>query len=199
MSKAHFKGSKARYEFRVWGKRKDACRRLSTLADVELEEELHDCYLLVADRGCNAKIRRNQLKVKTLIGKRSGFERWSTMWHRLSDEVPQPFDQLMSELSNRSPRKRGHERTVARTIDKLDLDNDLRAVVVDKHRRRFQFGSIRAEATDLFVQGQPRRLRTLAIEGPDLDDLIRVRSLLGLAKVPNLALHLAVELQHGGE
>ncbi len=196
MSKTQLKDSNARYEFRVWGKRKDACKRLSKLADVELEEELHDCYLLVADRGCNAKIRRNRLKVKTLIGKHSGFERWSTMWHQVSAEAPQPFDQLMSELSNRRPQKRSYGRTVAKTIDKLDLDNDVRAVVVDKRRRRFHLGSIRAEATDLIVQGQPGRLRTLAIEGRDLDDLIKVRSLLGLAKVPNLALHLAVELQH---
>ena len=196
MSKAQRKSSNARYEYRVWGKRKEVCKRLSKLADGVSEEEVHDCYLLVSDHSCNAKIRRNRLKVKTLIGERSGFERWSSVWHPASEKAPQPFNLLMAELKAKDPRKHNYERKVAKTIDKLDLEQDVRAVVVDKYRRHFHLGSIRAEATELRVEGQPGRLRTIAIQGQDVNDLIQLRSLLGLTKVPNLAFHLAVDLQH---
>jgi hypothetical protein len=197
MSEVELEGTSTRYEFRVWGKRKDVCKRLTKLADAVSEEQVHDCYLLGPDHSFNAKIRRNRLKVKTLVGERSGFERWSSTWHPMSaKKAPKPFNLLLAELDAKNPPKQGFERKVAKTIDKLDLDQDLRAVVVDKYRKRFDLGSIRAEATKLRVEGQSGPLRSVAIEGSDIDDLIQLRSLLGLAKVPNLAVHLAVDLQH---
>ncbi|MGI9611400.1 MAG: hypothetical protein ACR2QO_00710 [Acidimicrobiales bacterium] len=155
---------KLRYEFRVWGEHEAARRQLSMLADVERHEQLDDCYLLVDDSGYNAKIRRNCLKIKRLVEVTLGFQRWSSSTSDLVGPVPQ-----------------------------LDAFGGVRAVFVTKERCRFRFGSIRAEVTEVDVIGQPGTLRTLAIEGKDLDDLIRLRSALGLAHLPNVALHLAVE------
>ena len=155
---------KLRYEFRVWGEHEAARRQLSVLADVERHEQLDDCYLLLDDWSYNAKIRRNCLKIKRLVDVRLGFQRWSSSKSDLVGPVPQ-----------------------------LDTSGGVRAVFVTKERCRFRFGSIRAEVTEVDVFGQPGVLRTLAIEGKDLDELVRLRSVLGLAHLPNVALHLAVE------
>jgi len=158
------KKRRIRYEFRVWGEHRSAHQRLSFLADAERQERLDDCYLLVGDRSWNAKIRENRLKIKRLVDVRMGFQRWSSAKTDLAAPVPQ-----------------------------LEMSNGVRPVFVTKHRHRYRFGSIRAEATEVDVLGQPGRLHTLAIEGKDLDQLVRLRSTLGLAHLPNVALHLAVD------
>ena len=154
-----------RYEFRVWGEHRRAHRQLATLAELERQERLDDCYLLVGDRTFNAKIRRNRLKIKRLIGVRHGFQRWVS----------------------------SHTDLTSWPLLPLDTSDGVRPVFVTKHRRRFRFGSVRAEAAEVDVLGRPGLLRTLAIEGKDLDELVRLRSTLGLAHVPNVALHLAVD------
>ncbi len=152
-----------RYEFRVWGQHASARRQLARLADTERVEHLDDCYLLLGDRACNAKIRQDHLKIKRLIQVRDGFEQWSSAKLDL---------QLAPQLA---------------------ATDGVRAVFVAKHRCRFRFGSIRAEATDVDVVGWPGILHTLAIEGRDLDDLVRLRASLGLAHLPNVAVHRAVD------
>lgn len=160
--------SKRSYEFRVWGERFDACRRLTMLGGDERQERLSDCYLLDGDPARNTKIRRRKLKVKHLVEEVQGFQWWSSAWHELAE-----------------------------ALEEVETDDPLRAVFVTKHRRRFRIGSMKAESTTVGIQGRPRSLQTLAIEGPDIQDLIRLRAMLGLTGVPNLALHLAVGLECG--
>lgn len=187
----------SRYEFRVWGERDKACKRLAKLADVEQRERLEDCYLLVPDDACNIKIRQNRLKVKRLVDERHGFQRWSSIWHRAANGAPEPFDRVMEELATKRARRDDGRRALVRAVDRLDPDDGVRAVFVSKRRRRFRFGAMRAEASEVKVSGTPGKLFTVAIEGPDLGDLVDLRKLLGLAKTTNLALHLAVDPAHG--
>jgi hypothetical protein len=157
-----------RYEFRVWGEHDMARRQLAALAETESEELLEDCYLLVDDRNCNAKIRSNRLKIKRLIDVHSGFQRWSSSTTNLVSPPPQ-----------------------------LVTSAGVQPVFVTKHRSRFRFGSIRAESTNVDVHGQPGLLRTVAIVGKDLDELIQLRSSLGFMHLPNVALHHAVDPSAG--
>ncbi|MGI9598512.1 MAG: hypothetical protein ACR2QK_20265 [Acidimicrobiales bacterium] len=182
-----------RYEFRVWGAKKRVSKQLSNLASGERKQHLEDWYLLDGDPTCNTKIRDCGLKVKRLEEERLGFQRWSTKWHHVPTEAPKPFDQVLQELNKSQLSSEDYEHVLAEVFDEFDPGRELRAVFVTKRRRRFRFGSIRAEATSIEIEGRPGSLSTVAIEGPDLHDLIHLRSSLGLAHVPNLPLHLAVD------
>lgn len=185
-------GPDPRYEFRVWGEQPDARKLLSDLAGTVRKERLSDCYLLNGDPSHNAKIRHSRLKLKHLEEERLGFQRWSTAWHRVPKDVPEPFDKLLGDISRAELRSDDIQHVLAEAADGLDAQDALRAVFVTKRRRLFKIGSMRAEATTVKIDGRPGSLSTVAIEGPDLHELIRLRETLGLAHAPNLALHEAV-------
>lgn len=176
--------SNSRYEFRVWGAHTDAQRRLVSLADAAAEEQVEDCYLLTADPTTNIKIRGNRLKIKRLASRRQGFERWVSGKPKgvQGDQPGRPGETGLG---------------LAETIRHLGPVGGVHPLLVAKHRRRFRFGSLRAEITDLKVFGRPGSLSTTAIEGRNLRDLIRLRSSLGLDPAPNLAVHLAIDPRCG--
>lgn len=187
---------RSRYEFRVWGDQDAALDRLSSLADSERNESFEDCYLLVQDPSCNLKIRRNRLKVKRLVEERFGFQRWSTDWHRITvgaEEAGADHGRMSPEAIEVP--SDGNQTMLADVINGLDPTANLRPVFVTKHRRRFRFGSMRAEVADLEIGGRSGRLCTTAIEGHNLLDLIQLRSALGFDLTPNVAVHLALDLR----
>lgn len=185
---------RARYEYRVWGRRADLQRHLSGLADSVHHDSIEDCYLLVADPACNAKIRGKRLKVKRLIDERFGFQRWSSTWHRL-DRIPEPFGAMLAELTDQ-PHQWDDPQSLASAIGEVESLHSIRAVYVAKDRRRFRLGSIRAEAVELEIPGLGRPLTTVAFGGRDLGQLIQLRRTLGLDLAPNVAVHLAVDTDH---
>ena len=186
-----------RYEFRVWGEQNDARKLLSDLAGNGRKERLNDCYLLNGDPSHNAKIRHSRLKLKHLEEERLGFQRWSTAWHRVPKDVPEPFDKLLADISRAELRSDDIQHILAEAADGLDGEYTVRAVFVTKRRRLFKIGSMKAEATTVKIEGRPGSLSTVAIEGPDLHELIRLRQTLGLAHAPNLAVHEAVAREFG--
>lgn len=190
-------GPEPRYEFRVWGQQRSARRLLSNLAASERKERLSDCYLLDGDPSHNAKIRHSRLKLKQLEEERLGFQRWSTAWHRVPKDVPEPFDRLLGDISRAELRSEDFQHLLTEAADGLDGGDPVRAVFVTKRRRRFRIGSMKAEATNVKIEGRSGSLSTVAIEGPDLHELIKLRETLGLAHAPNLALHLAVAREFG--
>ena len=103
MVDAHNRAADGRYEFRVWAGQGDARDRLARMADVERDERLDDCYLLVANPLWNAKIRANRLKVKRLVGVTAGFQRWSSRWYRDDIAPPAPFAELLDTVSGDEP------------------------------------------------------------------------------------------------
>lgn len=187
-----------RYEFRVWGQREEVAKRLSVLAESEQRHRLEDRYLLVGDTACNIKIRENRLKVKRLINVRSGFQWWSSVWLRDAPGGAQSLERVLDGLGPDQRLPRSDQRVLARAIGGLQRSDRIRAVTVTKRRRRFRLGSVKAESSIVRIAGRPDRLRTVAIEGRNLDDLVHLRSSLGLGHLPNLALHLAVDLTDGG-
>lgn len=189
--------SKRRYEFRVWGGWSDACRQLKRLAGDERRQRLSDCYLLGGDPARNTKIRHSKVKVKHLVEERQGFQRWSSVWHGLAEDAPRPFDRLLDEIHRSAPESDDYQHSVTEAVEDVESDDPLQAVFVTKHRRRFLIGSMKAESTRVGLDGRSRSMHTLAIEGPDIQELIQLRAVLGLTGVPNLALHLAVGLECG--
>lgn len=183
-----------RYEFRVWGKHREARKHLQKLASEVVEEEFEDCYLLVDDQSWNAKVRDSTLKVKQLVAEDKGFEQWASGRHRSAESAPSPFDELFEQLRLDRP-QRGKKYDLPKAVRKLDPDAGVRAVFVTKHRRRFFIGDLRAEVTDIDIHDTDTTLRTLSIDGEDLKELKRLRKKLGLRDEPNVAMHTLIDLE----
>lgn len=188
------KTGKARFEYRVWGKHGKARSLLAELADESSSEQVDDCYLLVDDPSWNAKVRNNTLKIKQLVAEDKGFERWVSGKFRSSDDAPSPFDELYDQLDLDRVRGKGSY-DLADAIARLDPAGDVRAVFVTKQRRRYRVGGLRAEVTDVEIAETGEVLRTLAIEGEDLDELVALRKKLGLRGEPNTPVHRAIEAE----
>ena len=181
----------ARFEHRVWGAHRKACKLLAKLADEQSTEQIDDCYLLVDDPSWNAKIRDNTLKIKQLVAERKGFEQWTRDCHRSAGSTPSPFDAIFEQLGlDRS--QRGEEYDLNTEIAALDAQAGVRAVFVTKERRRYRIGDLRAEATDIKIRDTGEVLHTLSIEGDDIDELSALRKRLGLRGEDNIAVHHAL-------
>ena len=181
----------ARFEHRVWGAHRKACKLLAKLADEQSTEQVDDCYLLVDDPSWNAKIRDNTLKIKQLVAERKGFEQWTRDRHRSAGSTPSPFDAIFEQLGlDRS--QRGEEYDLNTEITALDAQAGVRAVFVTKERRRYRIGDLRAEATDIKIRDTGEVLHTLSIEGDDIDELSALRKRLGLRGEDNIAVHHAL-------
>lgn len=183
---------KTRYEYRVWGEHRSARKKLEKLANQETRQDVEDCYLLGEDPEFNAKVRNNEMKIKQLVGEKRGFEQWSTEWLESSKDAPKPFDDLFDELRLDRP-QRGKSYNLLKEVAKLDPETETRVVFVTKRRRRYRIGAIRAEVTDVEIHGSDEVMRTLSIEGDDLDKLVALRKQLGLADEPNLPMHVAID------
>ena len=186
---------RTRYEYRVWGKHRKARKLLARLATSFSEEQFDDCYLLSDDPAWNAKVRNNTLKIKQLVAEDRGFERWKSRRYRSSAVTPTPFDDVFDDLRLDRP-QRGKSFDIEKAARSLDPELGIRPVLVSKRRRRYEVGDLLAEVTDIKVKGEPRVLRTLSIEGDDLDELAALRRKLGLKGEPNVAVHRAIDEHH---
>lgn len=182
----------ARYEYRVWGEHRKAKKVLSKLASDETSEQIEDCYFIVDDPAWNAKIRDNTLKIKQLIDEERGFERWASKRHRDAETTPAPFDELFEALGLERLAQ-GKSFNLSKAVAKLDPDAATKAIFVTKDRTRYRIGSMRAEVTDVTVDSTGEVLRTVAIEGDDLDELVTLRKALGLKGSENVAYHVAID------
>jgi hypothetical protein len=164
---------------------------LAEMATEESSQEIDDCYFLVDDPAWNAKVRDNTLKIKQLVDEEKGFEVWTSNWVRAAKTAPAPFASLFDDL-NLDRHARGKSYDISRAVAELDPKSEATAVFVTKLRRRYRIGSIRAEVTDITIESSGEVLRTLAIEGDDLDDLVALRKKLGLRGSENIAVHVAI-------
>lgn len=191
------KDADAAYEFRVWGKKKDAVKKLVKIADDEISERLDDWYLLEDDPSKNIKIRNGRLKIKRLQGQKKGFEHWTARWYRSADEAPARYGLLLANVFRLSAGQDDFgsvlEQAAAETNKELKESSRWRPLLVTKHRRRFTVGSTVAEATEVKIAGRSGRLKTLAIEGPNLADLVDLRATLKLTGLDNVALHMVLQ------
>ncbi len=182
----------AHYEYRVWGRHSKARKLLRELAESTAGETIEDCYFLGDDPDWNAKVRNSTLKVKHLIGEERGFELWASEKHRHVDAVPEPFDQLFDDL-HLDRVSRGKSFSIEKAVDGLTEEQPARPVFVTKQRQRYQFGGVKAEVTDITITETGEELQTLAIQGTDLDELVKLRKRLGLKGEDNVAVHVAID------
>jgi hypothetical protein len=181
----------ARFEYRVWGTHRRARRMLEKLADAQTTEQVDDCYVLVDDSALNVKIRESTLKIKQLVAERKGFEQWKSDRHHSVDTVPTPFDTIYLRLGlDRS----SEDVDLTAVVAAVGLDAGVRLVIVNKQRRRFRVGDLRAESTDITITETGEVLHTLSIEGDDLEQLRALRRRLGLHGHENVAVHNALGL-----
>lgn len=177
-----------RYEYRVWGRHVRARERLRTLASPHREETVEDCYLLTDDPSWNVKVRGDHLKLKRLVSEDKGFERWVSGRYQKASDTPHPFDELFDRLGLRRLAK-GKAHDLRKAVEDTGAALGAVAVFVTKHRVRFRIGGLRAEITDIEVDGEDTVLHTLSIEGDDLDELRALQRDLGLRGEPNVAVH----------
>ena len=193
-SSAVAKDGAGNYEFRVWGAHKQARKLLRQIADDHYTEDIEDCYLVSEDATWNAKVRDDTLKIKQLISERKGFEMWSSDRHRTAKATPSPFVEVFGQMRLDRP-QRGKSFDIEKAVKRLDPDAGVRAVFVTKRRLRYRVGALQAEVTDITVTETGEVLRTLSIEGDDLDDLKALRKKLGLKGEPNVAVHQAIDAE----
>ena len=79
-----------------------------------------------------------------------------------------------------------------KAVADLDPALGVRAVFVTKDRRRYRVDNLRAEVTKITISDTHEVIRTLSIEGNDLDALRRLRDRLGLDGDPNMAVHQVI-------
>jgi len=182
----------ARYEFRVWGKHRKVRKMLPRLASSVEKDSFEDCYLLVDNPAWNAKVRDNTLKIKELVAKRKGFEQWVRGSHLSAQTTPSPFDTLFADLRLDRP-QRGKKYNLPKEVKKLDPTSGVRAVFVTKHRHRYRIDELRADVTDIEIHETELTLHTLAIEGDNLKELVRLRKKLGLRDEPNRPVHELID------
>ncbi len=186
--------ARARFEYRVWGRHRQARKLLDELATDKTVERVDDCYLLVDDASWNAKIRDNALKIKQLVAERKGFEQWTSDRHHSVDTVPTPFDVIFEQLGL-DRLHRGEEHDLLLEIAALGPDAGVRAVFVTKQRRRYRIWDLRAESTNIRIHESGDVLQTLSIEGDDLEQLGALRKRLGLRGQDNVAVHEALDAE----
>jgi hypothetical protein len=180
------------YEFRAWGPRDDAYAFLARSADRVCSEELEDWYLSIGGPSCNAKIRRDRLKIKRLVGEAEGFQCWSSSRRPIMGDGIDPLAVLADELGfDPAPPSTGG-------LDGPSPIPGVELIHVLKWRQRFDLGEVRAEVAEMAVNGCAGRHLSVAIEGRDLDELVRLRSLLGLGDSPNVAVHVAIRRSWDG-
>lgn len=182
----------AKYEYRVWGKHKKARNLLDSIGTDKTVQTIEDCYFLGDDLDWNAKVRDSTLKVKRLVAEERGFEQWTSEWHHKSKTTPAPFDELFDDL-HLDRLNRGKKFSIKKAVKGLDDDHDARPVFVSKRRVRYRVGAIRAEFTDITVKDTGEELRSLAIVGNDLDELVALRKQLGIKRSDNVAVHVAID------
>jgi len=184
----------ARYEYRVWGGQRKARKLLASLATSSVNEQVADCYFLTDDPDWNTKVRDSTLKVKRLVTEEKGFEVWTRESPDTAKSTPPPFDQLFDDL-HLDRVARGKKYSLPKAIKGLDDDHEARPVFVTKDRTRYRVGTVRAEVTDITIDATGEVLRTLAIEGDDLDELVALRKKLGLKGKDNVPVHVAIDAE----
>lgn len=182
----------ARYEYRVWGKHAKTRKILSEIADSVSIERVDDCYFLVDEPELNVKVRDRTLKVKQLVERTKGFQRWASSRYRTVKAAPAPFDDALESL-RRDRKKYGDDFDLAKAVAALDAEAAAKVVLVSKYRRRYRIGDMRAEVTELTIDKTGEVLRSIAIEGDDLDELVALRKKLRLKGNDNVAVHVALD------
>lgn len=184
--------TRAKYEYRVWGKQKKARKLLDTLGYDKTVETIEDCYFLGDDPDWNAKVRDSTLKLKRLVAEEKGFEQWASQWHHKAKSTPAPFDDLFDDL-HLDRLSRGKKFSIKKAVKGLEDGHDARPVFVTKHRIRYRVGSVRAEITEITIRDTGDELQTIAIVGDQLDELVVLRKTLGLKGSDNVAVHVAID------
>jgi len=177
----------ARLQWRVWGETAPVHRRLAAIGADSRTERRRDIYLLGTPPTHNAKVRGRRLEVNELLGVESGFQRWTrAVLHALPGhhhELAPVLDTLAAVPADELVAERlGRRRLLAAAVRR-----GLQPVAVTKYRQRYALGAMRAECTELSIDGTGIELCCVAIEGPDLAELIVLRERLGLAGESNLA------------
>jgi hypothetical protein len=169
-----------RFEYRIWG------AAFPELPSPEPSAESAEVYFLPQHDGVNAKIRRNALEIKRLLGMRDGLQHWLPAFRC---PLPLPAAVIADELCpalDVPPPRLGRKR-----YDLAQLTAEVapalpRIVVVPlrKRRRQLEIDGARAERTQLTIGAHA--LESLAVEAEAFAAAARATERLGLRRAANL-------------
>jgi hypothetical protein len=184
-----------RFEFRVFGQDLDTIeQRIRDRASCESTSESREIYLIDnEDRDHNVKIREGKLELKCLIERVSGLERWKPAgewtFPLALDTIPDKLFPAASALYHISP--------FPASLSEKELLNHvaqgsvpLRRANLFKRRFRFTIQDCPAEIDQIRVNGAA--IKSIAIESEHAEQVIALRSSLGLEAFENVAYPLAI-------
>ena len=175
-----------RWEWRGFDEHIEAAQRhFDNLAPNSVEES-DETYLLSVGSDASVKVRDGLLDVKRLVQvSDEGLEQWIPIAKDPFPETVTRLDAALAELGVDIPLAR-EAYTLAELLDEVVAASpDLHAVEVHKTRRRFTLGGSMAELTDAHVAG--RKVRTIAVESEDHDQVLATLRELGVRPLPNVS------------
>jgi exopolyphosphatase / guanosine-5'-triphosphate,3'-diphosphate pyrophosphatase len=186
---------KPRYEFRIWGQNLAGLRdQLQRLGAAPRTESSKETYLISAatDR-CNAKIRRDLMDIKVLIGTERGLEQWKPV---LKAEFPLERSviaaQIFPALELAAPQLSCERYPMKEFLGEI-IGAQPRITVLDVSKTRLQFSVDECQAEFASVTINNLARDTVALESADADAVLRLTRRLGLEGAPNTSYIRAIK------
>jgi exopolyphosphatase/guanosine-5'-triphosphate,3'-diphosphate pyrophosphatase len=180
-----------RWEWRSFGRRfGEAEARLAALTPEGVQES--DEVYLLSGAGDNVKVRADLMDIKVLQEVNgNGLERWTPVMKAgfplPAAEVAKVFESLQLPV----PALSRASYTFDEFIDAFAKPGGaIRRVKVHKRRTRYTVGGCTAEFSDVLANGKPTR--TIAVESPDAEAVIRAVRSLGLGGYTNTSYPLGL-------
>ncbi len=169
-----------RFEYRIWG------TAFPELPAPDAASESAELYLLPEHDGINAKVRRNALEIKRLLGTRRGLQRWLPA---LRCPMPLPAaviaQDLCPALGVPPPRlERRHYDLAQLTEEVAPALPRVVVVPLSKRRRLLEVAGARAERTQVTVG--TLAFESIAVEAESFKTASRAADRLNLRRAPNL-------------
>jgi len=186
---------KPRYEFRTFannfGMVETKLRKFSVCEQIRESAEIY--IVSATNNDNNTKIRDSLMDIKTFVKEKNGFQQWNP---RMKGSFPMDVSILKNEVfpafGVEMPDFRRDIYTLEQYLDELIRPHrDLVAVHVFKRRFGFTVHNTIAEIAELWINGAG--IQTVCIESTDLDDLTKVKEMLGLGDYDNINYLLGIK------
>jgi len=179
----------ARFEFRSFGEHAiDAFQRLERNDHEDRRAYSADTYCLskVTDSS-NVKIRNGQLDVKRLVEVDSGLERWKPIFKASLPVADVLLRSIVLPSLRAGTCTLNHSKYDQEAIRREVVEPHARLMWLPVRKRRWLFTLARCRAEFVELEAGGALLRSIAIEGPQSDEILDLRMRLGLSHFENVS------------
>ena len=175
------------YEFRVFEKNLSHIEeKISNLCRFKKYKDREDLYIISDnDERNNIKIRKNELKIKTLIKRKEGLELWAQNFFfsfPLRDDILKKA--VFPGLGVKVPDLKRKNYTIKEFLEELiNPLPGLSTVKVLKKRASYELEDCDAEIADILIGGNS--FQTAAVEGYHIKSVLKLKKMVGLEGFEN--------------